>query len=46
VLVVAFPGGSGTASLVKQARRLASRSPVPLAVMEVSPAFGAPSALG
>ena len=46
VLVVAFPGGFGTASLVKQARRLASRSPVPLAVMEVSPAFGAPSALG
>jgi len=46
VLVVAFPGGSGTASLVKQARRLASRSPVPLAVMEVSPAFGAPSVLG
>ena len=46
VLVVAFPGGSGTASLVKQARRLASRSPVPLAVMEVSPAFGAPSLLG
>ena len=46
VLVVAFPGGSGTASLVKQARRLASRSPVPLAVMEISPAMGAPSVLG
>lgn len=37
VLVVAFPGGSGTASLVHQARRMASRSPVPIAVMEVSP---------
>ena len=28
VLVVAFPGGAGTASLVQQARRMASRSPV------------------
>ncbi|MCP9771743.1 DUF2493 domain-containing protein [Synechococcus sp. Tobar12-5m-g] len=37
VLVVAFPGGSGTASLVSEARRMASRSPVPIAVMEVSP---------
>ena len=37
VLVLAFPGGSGTASLVRQARRMASRSPVPLAVVEVSP---------
>jgi predicted Rossmann-fold nucleotide-binding protein len=37
VLVVAFPGGSGTASLVREARRLASRSPVPIAVVEVSP---------
>jgi predicted Rossmann-fold nucleotide-binding protein len=36
VLVVAFPGGPGTASLVHQARRLASRSPVPIAVVEVS----------
>ncbi len=40
VLVVAFPGGSGTASLVHQARRLASRSPVPIAVAEVSPSAG------
>ena len=40
VLVVAFPGGSGTASLVQQARRMASRSPVPIAVVEVSPAAG------
>jgi len=37
VLVVAFPGGPGTASLVQQARRLASRSPVPISVAEVSP---------
>ena len=37
VLVVAFPGGSGTASLVREARRMACRSPVPIAVVEVSP---------
>ena len=40
VLVLAFPGGPGTASLVRQARRMASRSPVPLAVVEVSPFAG------
>ncbi len=40
VLVVAFPGGAGTASLVQQARRMATRSPVPLAVVEVSPSAG------
>jgi predicted Rossmann-fold nucleotide-binding protein len=40
VLVLAFPGGPGTASLVQQARRMASRSPVPLAVVEVSPSAG------
>ena len=40
VLVVAFPGGAGTASLVQQARRMASRSPVPIAVVEVSPWAG------
>ncbi|QPN64877.1 hypothetical protein H8F25_04310 [Synechococcus sp. CBW1004] len=39
VLVIAFPGGSGTASLVQQARRCSSRSPVPFAVMEVSAPF-------
>jgi predicted Rossmann-fold nucleotide-binding protein len=39
VLVIAFPGGAGTASLVQQARRSASRSPVPVAVMEVSDPF-------
>ena len=40
VLVVAFPGGAGTASLVREARRMASRSPVPISVVEVSPAAG------
>ena len=40
VLVVAFPGGAGTASLVREARRMASRSPVPICVAEVSPAAG------
>ena len=40
VVVVAFPGGPGTASLVQQARRLAARSPVPIAVVEVSPSAG------
>ena len=40
VLVVAFPGGAGTASLVKQARRMASHSPVPICVAEVSPSAG------
>jgi hypothetical protein len=38
--VVAFPGGAGTASLVQQARRMASRSPVPISVAEVSPSAG------
>jgi hypothetical protein len=37
VLVMAFPGGAGTASLVRQARGMASRSPVPISVAEVSP---------
>ena len=40
VLVVAFPGGPGTASLVREARRMASRSPVPISVVEVSAAAG------
>jgi len=39
VLVIAFPGGPGTASLVQQARRCSSSSPVPVAVMEVSAPF-------
>jgi hypothetical protein len=40
VLVLAFPGGAGTASLVQQARRTASRSPVPISVAQVSPSAG------
>jgi hypothetical protein len=40
VLVVAFPGGPGTASLVREARRMAPRSPVPISVAEVSPSAG------
>ena len=40
VLVVAFPGGAGTASLVREARRMASRSPVPISVAEVTAAAG------
>ena len=40
VLVVAFPGGPGTASLVQLARRMAPRSPVPISVAEVSAAAG------
>ena len=40
VLVVAFPGGPGTASLVREARRRAPRSPVPISVAEVSPSAG------
>ena len=40
VLVVAFPGGAGTASLVREARRMASCSPVPISVAEVSSAAG------
>jgi predicted Rossmann-fold nucleotide-binding protein len=40
VLVVAFPGGAGTASLVQQARRMASHSPVPISVAEVRASAG------
>jgi predicted Rossmann-fold nucleotide-binding protein len=40
VLVVAFPGGVGTASLVREARRMASCSPVPILVVEVSAVAG------
>ena len=38
VLVVALPGGAGTASLVREARRLAAHSPVPLSVAQISQA--------
>jgi hypothetical protein len=40
VLVLAFPGGAGTASLVQQARCMAASSPVPISVVEVSPSAG------
>jgi len=40
VLVVAFPGGAGTASLVQQARGMAARSPVPISVAQVTPSAG------
>ncbi|MFO8238205.1 MAG: SLOG family protein [Prochlorococcaceae cyanobacterium] len=36
VLVVAFPGGAGTASLVQQARRMAASAPVPISVAQIS----------
>ena len=39
VLVIAFPGGPGTASLVQQARRCSSRSTVPVVVIEVPSPF-------
>jgi hypothetical protein len=42
VLVVAFPGGAGTVSLVQQARRMASRSPVPISVAQVQPPCACP----
>ena len=38
VLVVALPGGAGTASLVREARRLAAHAPVPLSVAQISQA--------
>ena len=42
VLVVAVPGGAGTASLVGEARRLAARAPVPLSVAQISHAPSLP----
>jgi hypothetical protein len=42
VLVVAFPGGAGTASLVQQARRMAASSPVLIAVAQISQAPALP----
>ena len=42
VLVVAFPGGAGTASLVREARRLAAHAPVPLSVAQISQAPSLP----
>ena len=42
VLVVAFPGGAGTASLVREARRLAAHAPVPLSVAQIRQAPSLP----
>ena len=42
VLVVALPGGAGTASLVREARRLAAHAPVPLSVAQISHAPSLP----
>jgi hypothetical protein len=35
VLVIAFPGRSGTASLLAQARRLQGRTPLPVEVIDL-----------
>jgi len=40
VLVVAFPGGAGTASLLQLARQRVLSSVVPLLVVEVAPSLG------
>jgi hypothetical protein len=36
LLVIAFPGSRGTASLVDQARRLSRRSAIPIEVIEIA----------
>ena len=38
LLVIAFPGSRGTASLVDQARRLSRRSSIPIEVIEIAAA--------
>ena len=38
LLVIAFPGSRGTASLVDQARRLSRRSAIPIEVIEIAAA--------
>jgi hypothetical protein len=42
VLVVAFPGGAGTAWLVQLARRMGTSSPVPIAVAQICQAPALP----
>jgi predicted Rossmann-fold nucleotide-binding protein len=42
VLVVAFPGGAGTASLVQLARRIGTSSQVPIAVAQICQAPALP----
>jgi hypothetical protein len=44
VLVVAFPGGAGTASLLQLSRQRVLSSPVPLLVVAVAPAHSSPLA--
>jgi hypothetical protein len=41
LLVIAFPGGSGTASLLHQAHRLQRRSPLPIELIDLAAAWGA-----
>ena len=36
ILVIAFPGGKGTADLIQQARKLSARSAVPIAIRQIS----------
>ena len=38
ILVIAFPGGKGTADLIQQARKLSARSAVPIAIRQISAA--------
>jgi hypothetical protein len=40
VLVVAFPGGAGTASLLQLSRQRVLSSVVPLFVVQVAPSLG------
>jgi predicted Rossmann-fold nucleotide-binding protein len=36
ITVIAFPGGKGTADLVRQAQKLCNRSPVPIVIRHIS----------
>jgi len=36
ITVIAFPGGKGTADLVRQAQKLCNRSPVPIVIRRIS----------
>jgi len=36
ITVIAFPGGKGTADLVRQAQKLCNRSPVPIVIRQIS----------
>jgi len=41
VLVIAFPGRNGTASLLDQARRLQGRTPLPIEILDLGAGAGA-----